>query len=353
MEERLAARAGLAFETIETGQLRGRDPWTAARNLYRMFRGLRRSLRLVDSFDPDVVLVTGGYVCAPVVLAARWRGRPVLIYLPDLTPGLAIRWLSRLSQQVAVTCPEAARHFPGKALVSGYPVRQTLLRAAENRAAARRAFDLDPQEKTLLVFGGSRGARSINRALMACLPRLLPVCQVIHVSGHLDWPWMEEEAGKLPPPLRARYRPFAYLHEEMAQALAAADLVVSRAGAATLGEYTVLGLPSLLVPYPYAGRHQEANARYLANHGAAQILDDAALSERLLPMLLTLLNDETALKRMGERAHALARPQAAMRIAEALITLARTGGGRKARDQGRGSSVQNERNTRFLSGQSV
>lgn len=324
MEEQLAARAGLAFEAIETGQLRGLAPWVAARNLYRMLRGLRRSLRLIERFDPDVVLVSGGYVCAPVVMAARWRGRPVLIYLPDSRPGLAIRWLSRWSQQVAVSCPEAARYFPGKALVSGYPVREALLKAAGDRAAARRALGLAPEEKTLLVFGGSRGARSINRALIACLPQLLPVCQVIHISGHLDWPWVQEEASRLPTPLRARYHPFAYLHEEMAQALAAADLVVSRAGAATLGEYTALGLPSLLIPYPYAGRHQEVNARYLADRGAAQVLEDAALGERLLPTLLALLSDEEALKRMGGRARALARPQAAMRIAEALMAMAPT-----------------------------
>jgi len=292
------------------------------RNLWHMGRGLRRSLQLVKSFDPDAVFVTGGYVCAPVVMAAWRRGCPVLIYLPDLTPGLAIRLLSRLAQRVAVTCPEAARFFPGKALVSGYPVRAALLEAAGDQVAARRALGLDPLEKTLLVFGGSRGARSINRALVACLPQLLPVCQVIHVSGRLDWPWVEEGAGKLPAALRARYRPFAYLHEEMAQALAAADLVVSRAGAATLGEYPVMGLPSLLVPYPHAGRHQEVNAGYLASRGAAQVLDDAALGEKLLPTLLALLSDEATLLRMRERAQALAQPEAAMRIGKGLIELA-------------------------------
>lgn len=325
VEERLAARAGVDFEAIETGQLRGRAAWVAARNLWRMGRGLRRSQHLVARFAPDVVLVTGGYVCAPLVVAARRQGRPVLIYLPDVQPGLAIRWLSRLAQRVAVTCAEAARFFPGQAVVTGYPVRASLLQAAEDRPAARRAFGLEPQEKTLLVFGGSRGARRINQALTANLSPLLAVCQVIHISGELDWPWVQAEADRLPTELRRRYRPFAYLHEEMAQALAAADLVVSRAGAATLGEYPALGLPSLLVPYPHAGRHQEANAQYLASRGAAQVLDDAALGEQLLPALLALLSDEATLKRMGERAQALARPEAAMRIVEALLELVKGG----------------------------
>ncbi len=322
MEERLAARADLPFRPIETGQLRGRAPWAAARSLWHMRSGLQRSLQLMQSFSPDVVFVTGGYVCAPVVVAARRQGRPVFIYLPDLTPGLAVRWLSRLAQQVAVTCPEAARFFGSKAVITGYPVRPALLEAAGDRAAARLGFELDAREKTLLVFGGSRGARSINRALTACLPQLLPICQVIHISGRLDWPWIQEQAGKLPAALRARYRPFAYLDEQMAQALGAADLVLSRSGAATLGEYPVLGLPSLLVPYPHAGRHQEANALYLASRGAAQVLDDAALGDGLLPALLGLLGDETALVLMGERALELAEPEGAQRISEALRTLA-------------------------------
>ena len=327
VEERLAARAGVDFEAIETGQLRGRAPWVAARNLWRMGRGLQRSQQFMDRFAPDVVFVTGGYVCAPVVVAARRRGRPVLIYLPDVQPGLAIRWLSRLAQRVAVTCPQAARFFPGQAVVTGYPVRAALLETAKDHSAARRALGLGPREKTLLVFGGSRGARSINQALTASLPQLLAVCQVMHISGGLDWPWVQEEAGKLPAALRERYRPFAYLHEEMAQALVAADLVVSRAGAATLGEYPALGLPSLLVPYPHAGRHQEANAQYLASRGAAQVLDDAALGEKLLPTLLALLSDEATLKRMGEQARALAQAEAAKRIGETLLELAQAGDG--------------------------
>ncbi|HUW11329.1 MAG TPA: glycosyltransferase [Anaerolineae bacterium] len=324
VEEQLALRAGLPFTAVETGQLRGKAPGTVVRNLLRILRGIGSARELIRDFDPGAVLVTGGYVSVPVVIAARSQRRPVLIYLPDLTPGLAIRVLGRLATQVAVTFPETERYFPGKGFVSGYPVRRRLVEAAEDRAAARGAFDLDPEETTLLIFGGSTGARSINRAVARLLPDLLTICQVIHVSGQADWPMVKEATRSLAAHLQLRYRCFAYLHEKMAQALAAADLALSRAGAAVLGEYPALGLPSVLVPYPHAGRHQEANAQYLASRGAAVLVDDAALGERLMPTLQSLLADEPTRRRMRSCALGLARFDAAQRIGDALSTLARS-----------------------------
>jgi UDP-N-acetylglucosamine--N-acetylmuramyl-(pentapeptide) pyrophosphoryl-undecaprenol N-acetylglucosamine transferase len=235
---------------------------------------------------------------------------------------MAIRLLSRLVHQVAVSYPEAAKYFSTKAVVTGYPVRSALLEAASDKESARRAFGLDPADKTLLVFGGSRGARSINLALTQSLRQLLDACQIIHVGGALDWAWVQAEHSRLPERLRARYRPFAYLHGEMAQALSAADLVLSRSGAATLGEYPALGLPSILVPYPHAGRHQEVNARYLASRGAAQIIDDAALGDELVRAVVSLLFDEGKLRGMRKQALALARPDAAGRIGRTLRALA-------------------------------
>lgn len=314
--------AGLAFKTIETGQLRGRSPAAAIRSLQKMAIGQRQSLKIMRAYQPDAVLVTGGYVCVPVVVAARRLGRPVLIYLPDVIPGLAVRVLSVLAQQVAVTCAAAATHFKGKALVTGYPVRRALLSASGSQEAARRDLGLEPALKTLLVFGGSRGSRSINKSLVPSLAELLSICQVIHISGHLDWPWVQKVGGTLSQDLGARYHPYPYLDEKMAAALASADLVVSRAGAATLGEYPALGLPSLLVPYPHAGRHQDANARYLADQGAAEVLADELLREDLLPTVRRLLVDDLALTNMARSACALAAPDAAARICHALQALA-------------------------------
>jgi UDP-N-acetylglucosamine--N-acetylmuramyl-(pentapeptide) pyrophosphoryl-undecaprenol N-acetylglucosamine transferase len=325
VEEELATRAGVPFQTIESGQVRGMAPWTAARNLLKAGRGVRQTARLLAQFQPDVVFVTGGFVAGPVVLAA-WRARrPVFIYLPDMEPGLAIRRLSRFASSVGVTFPEAARWFPGKAVVTGYPVRQEILVLAGQRDLARQRLGLAEDLPVLLVFGGSRGARSINQALAAALPALLPHCQVVHISGTLDWPAVEQQAQSLAAEERSRYHAYAYLHDEMPLALAAADLVVARAGASTLGEFPALGLPSILVPYPYSGQHQEINADYLAQHGAAIKLPDSELSARLAPTVLRLLHNLAELEAMSQAAAALARPAAAAAIAQELRRLAQPG----------------------------
>jgi UDP-N-acetylglucosamine--N-acetylmuramyl-(pentapeptide) pyrophosphoryl-undecaprenol N-acetylglucosamine transferase len=243
-----------------------------------------------------------------------------LIYLPDIEPGLAIRVLSRLVRRVAVSVEESQRYFPAhKTTVTGYPVRSELLTAGKRKA--RKALDLEEDLKTLLVFGGSRGARSINLALSKVLNRLLDLCQIIHICGRLDAHWVESQRAELPARLRTHYKAYAYLHEEMALALAAADLVVARAGAATLGELPALGLASILVPYPYAGRHQELNANYLVSRGAAVRIDNAELEEKLLPTVMELLGNEELLRQMRERARSLARPRAAQHIVSQLRRL--------------------------------
>ena len=266
----MADREGIPFVAVSTGQIRGRAPWVMARNLGRMRRGVQECGALIRQWRPDAVFMTGGYVAAPVAWAAhRARPRvPLLIYLPDLTPGQAIRVTSRLAQKVAVSFPEAVHYFGKKAVVTGYPVRADLFSIQKHEAW--QALGLSADLPVLLVFGGSRGARSINRAVVDTLPELLQRCQVLHISGQTDWPAVQEatSGGRLAPELRARYHPHPYLND-MVHALIAADLVVARAGAATLGEFPAARLPAILVPYPYAGQHQDANAAYLTDRGAA------------------------------------------------------------------------------------
>jgi len=314
----------LPFVSINAAPIRGRAPWTVVRNLVRMLTGIRQALREIEDFGPEAIFVTGGYVSVPVVVAGWLRWVPILIYLPDIEPGLAIRVLSRLARRVAVSVEESQRYFPAhKTTVTGYPVRSELLTA--DKSEAQKTLDLEEDLKILLVFGGSRGARSINLALSKVLNRLLDVCQIVHICGRLDAHWVESQRAELPAHLRARYKAYAYLHEGMAQALAAADLVVARAGAATLGEFPALGLPGVLVPYPYAGRHQELNANYLVSHGAAVKIDNADLEEKLLPTVMDLLGNEELLIQMGERARSLARPRAAQHIAQELRRLSAEG----------------------------
>lgn len=333
-------RAGIAFRGIDTGQIRGINPVTALINIAKMVTGVRQSVAIVDEFRPHVCLVTGGYVCAPVVVACRLRHIPVLIYLPDIVPGWAIRALSYLAQQVAVTLPAAARYFGRKAVVTGYPVRKELLQVtgcgqlgpaehAQNRAAVRRQLAERLETPTLmsddlplvLVWGGSQGARSINQALWQGLMQILPHAQVLHVVGERDWPLYQSQAAAQPLPagLVERYHPVAYLHEEMTLALAAADATVARAGASSLGEFPVARLPALLVPL--LGVNQLQNAEQLAERGGAVIVDDDNVGTALTPALLALVRNPTQRQAMEEALAQVAQPGAALAIARELQAL--------------------------------
>jgi UDP-N-acetylglucosamine--N-acetylmuramyl-(pentapeptide) pyrophosphoryl-undecaprenol N-acetylglucosamine transferase len=281
-------------------------------------RGFFQAWRIIGRFRPDVLFLTGGYVSVPVALAMWLRRRPILVYLPDVEPGLAIKGLSRLATRVAVTVEASRQYLPDNPVVTGYPLRARFYQDRQAlRQSVRDRWGIPPEEKVLLVFGGSRGARTINRALGAILVPVLELGHVVHISGTLDAKECRARRDALPASLRARYHLFDYVHE-MEQALAVADLVVARAGAGTLGELPFFGLPAILVPYPYAWRYQKVNADYLADRGAAIRLNDQDMPDKLLPIVQELLEDKARLALMSERARALARPHAADRLVDLL-----------------------------------
>jgi UDP-N-acetylglucosamine--N-acetylmuramyl-(pentapeptide) pyrophosphoryl-undecaprenol N-acetylglucosamine transferase len=322
MEETLVTRAGLRLETIPAGPIVGVPPATRARNATRLVRGIGAASSHVRRFRPNVMFMTGGYVAAPVAVAVRRHRVPIVIYLPDVEPGSTIRFAVSLASRIACTTDGSRAYVPAeKMVVTGYPVRPDIRAARDlSRAEALAQFDLLPGRPTLFVFGGSRGARNINQALMAALPELLTEAQVIHVSGTLTWPEVEANAATLSPELRAYYRPFPYLHEQMGPAFRAADLTLARAGASMLGECPAFGLPSILVPLTFAWRYQKVNADYLTERGAAVQLVDENLMETLLPTVRALLSDRERLSRMAEAAAALDRPDAAADLARLILT---------------------------------
>ncbi len=321
-EAEWVSRAGLSLRTIPAGGLHGISILNAVCNGWKLTRGLRLARRYLAQDRPDAIFTTGGYVSGPVAVAAKWRRVPLLLYLPDIEPGQAVKAVARHSAKIGVTVSDSASFFPGKdVLVSGYPLRRELTRW--DRAAGRAALGLPAEANVLLVFGGSLGARSINQALLAQLDSLLPLAEVVHISGTRDWPWVEPERDKLPPALRDHYHPYAYLHEEMGAALAAADLVICRAGASVLGELPYFGLPAILVPYPHAWHYQRVNADWLSQRQAAVVLEDADLSMKLLPTARELLADDARRRAMAHAARNLAQPDAAQKLAQALRNLAR------------------------------
>jgi len=320
VEERLVTRAGLHFVGVPAGGVHGLSSWRAVWNLIKLMRGWGAAYQLGRRERPAALFATGGYASVPVALAARVLRAPILVYLPDIEPGWAVRFIARLAARVAVTVEDSRSYFPArKVVVTGYPVRAEF--HGLDRAKARTALELALDEQVLLVMGGSRGASGINRALDGVLEQVLELAQVVHVSGELDWPRVQERREALPEALRVRYCAFPYLHE-MGLALAAADLAVYRAGASTLGELPFFGLPAVLVPYPHAWRYQRVNAEWLVERGAAVQLDDERLPGELLPTVRQLLSDRAALVEMSERMQELARSDAAARLAGELLALA-------------------------------
>ena len=242
-------------------------------------------------------------------------------YVPDIEPGLALKFLSRFADVVTVTASDSRKYFPHpeRVVLSGYPLRADLSNWSREKATQR--FGLDPNKPVLLVTGGSQGARSINMAVMKHLNELLEVAQIIHITGSLDWNVIEKAVQELPAHLQPRYHAMPYSHE-MGAALAAAALVLARAGASSLGEYHFFGLPAVFVPYPYAWRYQKVNADFLAERYAAVILQDELLKDKLLPVIKDLLLNNKKLEAMRAAMKKLSHPNAASVIASQLVELA-------------------------------
>jgi UDP-N-acetylglucosamine:LPS N-acetylglucosamine transferase len=310
-----------AYEEVQAGPLHGVNPLRALRSMLKLLAGTVQSLQLLGRHCPDVVLLTGGWVGFPVALAAWLRRVPSVIFLPDIEPALSIKVLRPLVTKVALAIPESASYFAaGNAVVTGYPVRSELEAATREEGIAH--FKLDASRKTLLVFGGSRGAQTINTAIIDILPQLMADdVQVLHVTGTLDHERVSGVTADLPN--SHGYHSRAYLHgPEMGLALAAADLVVSRSGAGVLGEFPLFELPSILVPYPYAWRYQKVNADYLESRGAAIHMADENMAAELYPTINTLFTNSERLATMQQQVKQLAQPGSAKRVLAVLAQLA-------------------------------
>ena len=317
MEEALVKRQGITFQSIPAAGLHGVSLARLPRNLVKLARGIFAARTILNGFKPDVIFFTGGYVAVPMALAGR--SVPSLLYVPDIEPGMALKSLAGFSDAIAVTTEGSQRYFNKKVFETGYPLRADL--ALWDRDTAHRHLGISSGLPVLLVLGGSKGARSINLALLNHLPHLLEKFEIIHLTGELDWNFVKHHRERLPVEPAARYHILPYLHE-MGAALAATDLVISRAGASCLGEYPLFGLPAILVPYPHAWRYQKVNADYLTNRGAAVILEDQVLNEELMNTLTVLMDNPNKLRSMRAAMFELSHPRAAEKIASMLVELA-------------------------------
>lgn len=328
LEADLVPRAGLAFATIDVKGLLRKPAMERLSGLFVAIGACLQALRIIRRFRPDVVVGTGGYVCGPVVLMAALSGLPTLIQEQNVFPGFTNRLLSPFVARIVVPFEEARRHFasPGKVAVLGNPIRPEIM--AKKRPEGLAAFGLDPARRTLLVFGGSRGAETINRAMIGALPALLNRVdlQVIFATGtahHLATLDALRDAG-LDPTNHRNLVLVPYLYNQDA-ALACADLAVTRAGGITVAELTARGIPAILVPSPnVTHNHQEYNAKALASRGAAVLIpDDALTGDRLVHEVTALLDDPGRLVAMARAALEVGRPSAAADIGREIRSLVR------------------------------
>jgi UDP-N-acetylglucosamine--N-acetylmuramyl-(pentapeptide) pyrophosphoryl-undecaprenol N-acetylglucosamine transferase len=325
-----AARdAGIPFATIPTGKLRRYFSLQTSVDALRVPLGVVQARRRLRQFQPDVVFSSGGFVSVPTVLAARGVA-PVLTHEQTAILGLANRINARFAAALALSYPETepvARGRAPRVVISGNPVRAGLRDGDRARGFTRRCFD--PNLPLVYVTGGARGASPINQRVEALLPDLLERCQILHQTGPAsandDLTRLSKARERWPDRFQARYQPVAFVRDELADVYAAATLVVGRAGAGTIAELAYVGLPSVLIPLPGAGGDEQTrNAHVLADRGAAVLLPQSqATPDRLRAVLFDLLDHADRLAGMAAAARSVGRDDAASRLADLLLELAR------------------------------
>ncbi len=327
IDEHLLTRDDVPYKTVSSKPLSGLSNVRAALNLAGNAAALVQAVPIVSHFRPDVIVGSGGYACAPAILAgAMLQSSGVLPNLrimllePNVTPGLANRRLARYADQVwgAYADSDTSRHFGEKFVLTGIPVRADL-HTPMSKAQARQSLGLDPNRFTVLIFGGSQGARSINVATsgMVARRRLPADWQILHLTGERDYEWMTAE--RKTEHNENRYLAKSYL-DNMALAYWAADLAVCRSGASTLAELCTVGLPAIFVPYPHSSEnHQRSNAKYFVDRGAAYSMQDSALTPDSLYWMLVDIAEPEKLGAITEKLRCLAHPRAVETMLNRLL----------------------------------
>lgn len=324
LERELMEKEFIPDKKILSGKLRRYFSLSYISDLMKIPLGIVQSLWRLLVFMPDTVFSKGGYAGVPVVIAAWLYRIPIIIHESDVTPGLANQFAEKLAQKVAVSFPGAANFFnPSKVVITGNPVRDELAKGSKEEAL--KIFGLSGTKKIILIMGGSQGAQTINEAILRILPELVRNFEIIHLTGKGDFENVVDEAGRIGIKAgHADYHPYAFLNEEIPHALAAADLVVSRAGANAISEIAANGKPAIIIPIKSsANNHQELNAYALAETGAAVVLNQENLGENILLEKIEEVTGSPELQyELGERIKKFYNPDAAKKIAEEIIKIA-------------------------------
>ncbi|MGD6899760.1 undecaprenyldiphospho-muramoylpentapeptide beta-N-acetylglucosaminyltransferase [Bacillus infantis] len=325
LESTLVEREGIPFKSIHITGFKRKFSFENMKTVFRFFKGTADSRKMLKEFKADIVIGTGGYVCGPVVYAAAKLGIPTIIHEQNSVPGLTNKFLSRYVDKIAVCFEEAKEFFPSdKVILTGNPRASEVI--GQDPVKGRLSAGLKTNIPSVLIFGGSRGARPINEAVLKSLAELQDKpYQVLYVTGEVHYEEVRKEVELVGNPPNVIIKPFVH---NMPEVLAGTDLTVARAGATTLAELTSLGIPSILVPSPYVtNNHQEKNARALSDNGAAELLLEKELtSKKLVASIDGILLDEKKLKDMKKAARELGIPDAAKRLHRVMEDLVRKKG---------------------------
>lgn len=320
MEENLLGQHEIPFRSISAAGVHGISFWNLPKNILALINGWKESKAILKNFQPQVIFYTGGYIGVPMALAA---GRtPSVVFIPDIEPGLALKIILRSSNHTAVSTGQTLPYLsrPTSAQVTGYPLRKEIMKW--NRNQGRKHFNIPTKAKTLLVYGGSKGARSLNKALLPVLNKLCVDFHIIHITGVDNWEDVQKEMQTMSVVNPQNYHSFPFLHNDMGAAFAAADLAVCRAGASTIGELPYFGLPAILVPYPYAWQYQHQNAEFLSRKGGAVIMKDEEMEQSLYDTIISIISDSKKHKAMKKSMKNIAKEDAAESIANLILEAA-------------------------------
>ncbi len=316
-ERAVAEEHDIPYRTVPASPLRSRSPLRLLRGTFDLLRGSAEAGHTLRHEAPGCIFATGGYAAAPLGRPSRSQHIPMLLFLPDVKPGWAVRYLQRYATTVACSVEASLRYLKvSKSVVTGYPVRRQFTEATRDEGIRR--FGLDPGLLTLLVAGGSLGSHAINGVLAQALRGLLTRAQIIHIAGRDEELWLSKERERLPEWQQERYHLFAYTGE-MAWAMAAADLAVTRAGASVLGELPATRLPAVVIPGDFSDQH--LNAAYLVERGAAVALSMRQIDE-LEATVIKLLDNDLERRAMGRAMAELAQPDAAQTLARMVREMA-------------------------------
>jgi UDP-N-acetylglucosamine--N-acetylmuramyl-(pentapeptide) pyrophosphoryl-undecaprenol N-acetylglucosamine transferase len=271
--------AAIEFREVKAGKIRRYFSWENFTDIFKVLIGTDEAFFHILKFKPDVVFSKGGFASFPAVLAASYLRIPILTHESDTVPGFANRLIGKFASKIFISFPGTRNYFPdSKIIVSGNPIREDILQG--DKARARKLFAFKEDLPVLMVFGGSQGAQKINEILEESLDEILQKFQVLHVCGMKNFEEIKAKIGSLPIRNKNRYRAYPYLHDEMKDAFAISDFIISRAGASSLSEIIALRKPSLIIPLPSAANnHQYYNAKHFADENLVLMAEEKDLDK--------------------------------------------------------------------------